>query len=97
MTPGNSPVLDKISQIFITVRDYVAAHRKALLALAALLGVNLIPSETLDLILILVGATGVVAVPNDEEAADRVWPNSAKKRDSAKKGEYLRWKKGERR
>lgn len=57
------------------IRDYITAHAKALIALISLLIVQLAPSGELDWVVTAVGLVLLLIVPNDEAAAERIYPN----------------------
>lgn len=57
------------------LRDYVAAHRKALIALAGLLAIQFLDSDTADWVALVVTVLLDLTVPNDQAAVDRIYPN----------------------
>lgn len=57
-----------------SVLDYVKAHYKVLVGLAALLLVQFVGSETADWVIVALGALGIGGTPNDPDALRRVYP-----------------------
>lgn len=55
------------------IRDYIAAHRKALLAAVTAVAVLLFDSETAQIISGAVGTLLTLLVPNDPAAVGRIY------------------------
>jgi len=56
-----------------TVRTWIAAHRKALLAAIAAVAILFVPEATVDMIIAFVGAGLTFFVPNDPAAVEQIY------------------------
>lgn len=59
-----------------TIRDYIAAHRKALLVALGAVLVLVVDAEIADKIVGAVTLALTLVVPNDQDAIDRVYRRS---------------------
>ena len=65
--------MQKVKKAVRTARDYVAAHRKAIIAGAALLSVQEVDSETVDWVVSVLGVALTLLTPNDAAAKFRIY------------------------
>ena len=61
-------MIRKLKKAVRTARLYIRAHRKALIAGAAMLGIQEVNGETLDWIMFGLGTVGTLLTPNDQVA-----------------------------